>query len=236
MANQNPQIGVNTELLFKNSIGKNLVALAAIKAHFGIRGNFARAYKTGSDAGKSDVIVAFDDQNRKSANVKAFAAGFNQLTRTTIPSFCTQFGLQLLQETLEQGAVRKAGKTGKFIEDADNETVRQAFEPLAQRIVHYALANLENPELLVLYDRKANKMNLYDMAEVLDSLDYTVTITPRGTVKIGDYITVQRKGGNGVKYNHIAKTDLSHPGNNLQVKMKVREFVRDVAPIVSYAP
>lgn len=233
---QNPAIGTATERLFKNTIGRHPEVLNALKAHFNISGNFARAYKTGTDAGKSDVIVAFDSQTRISANVKAFAAGFNQLTRTTIAAFCRQFGIGNLQTTLEDGAVRKAGKTGKFIADADQTKILAQFGPIGHRIVHYSLANLENPELLVLYDRSANKIHIYDLANVLSNLDYTIAISPRGTIKIGEYVTVQRKGGNGVKFNHIAKTSLAHPGNNLQVKMKVKAFVQNVAPIVSYTP
>lgn len=234
--NENPAIGTAAERLFKNTIGRHPEVLDTIKTHFSIRGNFARAYKTGTDAGKSDVIVAFDDQTRISANVKAFSAGFNQLTRTTIGSFCTEFAISELRPTLEAGAIRKAGRTGKFVADSEQELVLAAFAPIARRIVHYSLANLENPELLVLYDRGANRMHVYDLAEMLANLDYTTTISARGTIKIGEYVTVQRKGGNGVKFNHIAKTSLAHPGNNLQVKMKVKAFVQNVDPIVSYTP
>lgn len=194
MPNQNAAIGTATERLFKNTIGHQNAALNAVKAHFNINGSFARAYKTGGDAGKSDVIVAFDDQTRISANVKAFAAGFNQLTRTTIASFCTQFNLGNMRTTLEAGAIRKAGRTGRFIAVADEQNILAAFAPIAGRIVHYALASLENPELLVLHDRGANRMHIYDMADVLANLDYTTTISPRGTIRIGDYVTVQRKG------------------------------------------
>jgi len=234
--NENPAIGTAGEKLFKNTVGRHTEVLEAIKAHFNIGGNFARAYKTGTDAGKSDVVLAFDDQNLISANVKAFAAGFNQLTRTTISTFCKQFGIADLQATLEAGAIRKAGRTGKFIADTDSDAVLAGFGPIAKKIVHYSLANLENPKLLVLYDRGANKMYLYDLADVLANLDYTTTISTRGTIKIGEYVTVQRKGGNGVKFNHISKTSLSHPGNNLQVKMKVKTFVQNVDPIFSYTP
>ncbi len=233
---QNAAIGSATERLFKNTIRNHPDVLTAIREHFNIDGNFARAFKTGTDAGKSDVIVAFDNQRRISANVKAFAAGFNQLTRTTIGSFCDQFGLGNLRPTLEAGAIRKAGKTGRFINEVDEAAVLAAIGPLAQRIVHYALSNLENPELLVLHDRGANRMHLYDMAAVLRNLGYATTISARGTIKIGDYVTIQRKGGNGVKFNHIAKTSLLHPGNNLQVKMKVKTFVQNFAPIISYTP
>lgn len=176
MPNRNAAIGTATERLFKNTVGNHPDVLEAIKEHFNIDGDFARAYKTGTDAGKSDVIVAFNNQRRLSANVKAFAAGFNQLTRTTIASFCNQFGLGNLRPTIEAGAIRKAGRTGRFINEADEAVVLAAIGPLAQRIVHYALSNLENPELLVLFDRGANRMHLYDMAAVLRNLGYATTL------------------------------------------------------------
>ena len=168
--------------------------------------------------------------------MKAFSAGFNQLTRTPIGAFCSEFAIGNLQATLEAGAIHKAGRTGKFIADGEQALILAGFSPIARRIVHYSLAHLENPELLVLYDRGANKMHIYDLADVLANLDYTTTISTRGIIKIGDYVTVQRKGGNGVKYDHIEKTSPGHPGNNLQVKMKVKAFVKDVPPIVSYTP
>lgn len=79
-------------------------------------------------------------------------------------------------------------------------------------------------------------MNLYDLKDLLDNLDYEVTISGRGVIKIGKFITIQRKGGNGVHSIHIPKTSLAHPGNNLQVKMKVGAFVLEATPIVTYAP
>ena len=79
-------------------------------------------------------------------------------------------------------------------------------------------------------------MNLYDMKDILENLDYKLTISGRGVIKIGKYITIQRKGGNGVHSIHIPKTSLAHPGNNLQVKMKVGTFVSETTPIVAYKP
>lgn len=74
------------------------------------------------------------------------------------------------------------------------------------------------------------------MKDLLDNLDYDVIISGRGVIKIGGLITIQRKGGNGVNSVRIPKTSLAHPGNNLQVKMKVGTFVLETAPIVTYAP
>lgn len=235
MTNQNAIIGMDVERLFKNSIGHHQDVLNTLKLHFGIQGEYAKSFSTGTDAGKSDVIVRFTDATL-SANIKAYKTGFNQLTRTTISSFCKEFSIGHLQKEFEDGALRVAGRLGRFILASDETAIIAAISPLARAIVHFSLARMENPELLVLYNRTSNTMNLYDMKNLLDNLDYEVTISGRGVIKIGKFITIQRKGGNGVHSIHIPKTSLAHPGNNLQVKMKVGTFVLETIPIVSYAP
>ena len=235
MTNQNAFIGMDIERFFKNSIGHHHNVLNILKLHFEIKGDYAKSFSTGTDAGKSDVIVRFTDATL-SANIKAYKTGFNQLTRTTISSFCKEFKLEHLQKVFEDGALRVAGKLGRFISASDEATIIGAISPLAREIVHFSLARMENPELLVLYNRTTNTMNLYDMRNLLDNLDYEVTISGRGVIKIGQFITIQRKGGNGVHSIHIPKTSLAHPGNNLQVKMKVGTFVLATTPIVTYSP
>lgn len=235
MMNQNAIIGMDVERLFKNSIGHHPDVLNTLKLHFGIQGEYAKSFSTGTDAGKSDVIVRFTDATL-SANIKAYKSGFNQLTRTTISSFCKEFKIEHLQKVFEDGALRVASRLGRFILASDETAIIEVLSPLARAIVHFSLARMENPELLVLYNRTTNAMNLYGMKDLLDNLDYGVTISGRGVIKIGKFITIQRKGGNGVHSVHIPKTSLAHPGNNLQVKMKVGAFVLATAPIVTYAP
>jgi hypothetical protein len=235
MGNQNAFIGMEVERLFKNTIARHPEVIQALKTHFGIRGEFAKSFSTGADAGKSDVLIRFTDSTL-SANIKAYKTGFNQLTRTTISSFCKEFNIQHLEKIFESGVLRVAAKSGPFILQSDRDLIMASFSPIARAIVHFALARNENPELLVLYNRAKNTMNLYDMELTLKNLEYDVSISERGIIKIGKYITIQRKGGNGEHSIHIPKTSLAHPGNNLQIKMKVARFVDDCAPIVSYSP
>ncbi len=227
---------MDVERLFKNSIRTKASVLATLKDHFKIEGNFATSYSTGSEAGKSDVILKFSDGKTLSANIKAFKAGFNQVTRLKIGAFCSHFGLEKLQPIFEQGAVRVASKSGRFILESDEQQVLEALSPLAEKILQFSLARLENPELFVLYERISNLMYLYDMQHLLDNLNYEISFSRRGIIKIGKYFTIQRKGGNGVHSRHIEKTSLAHPGNNLQVKLNVRRFVLETEPIVLYKP
>lgn len=225
---------MDVEKLFKNSFNNPLV-IAAIQEHFGISGDFAKAFPGGKEGGKTDVLLRFTDRTL-SANIKAFKAGFNQITRLTIKAFCIQFRLQALQTVFENGAVRVASRSGRFILELDEDPVSEALTPIAKHILEFSMSRLENPELLVLYDRVNNHMLLYDMRHILDNLDYAISFSKRGIIRIGQFFTIQRKGGNGVHSLHIEKTSLLHPGNNLQVKMNIRAFVKAVQPFFSYQP
>jgi hypothetical protein len=236
MTNRNAFIGMDVERLFKNSIKSRSNVLRALRDHFRIDGEFAAAYSTGTDAGKSDVVLKFSDGRTLSANIKAFKAGFNQITRLKIGAFCQRFGLETLTEIFEQAAIRVAGKKGRFILDVDEGRLFKALNPIAATILKFAIATLENPELLVLFDRTANRMLIYDLDQILNTLDYRITFSKRGIIRIGEYFTIQRKGGNGVHSRHIEKTSLDHPGNNLQIKMNIRSFVAENIPLVTYEP
>lgn len=234
--NTNPVIGQQVERLFKNSLANHPEVITRLKEYFHIHGEFAKAYSTGTDAGKSDVVLRFSDGRNLSANIKAFKVGFNQITRLKIAAFCKQFDLNTLNEIFEQGAIRVAGKNGRFVLEEQEQGVFQHLNPIAASILQFAIARLENPELLVLFDRVANRMLIYDLASILQSLDYQVTFSKRGVIKIGRYFTIQRKGGNGVHSLHIEKTSLDHPGNNLQIKMNIKRFVLENTPITTYTP
>ena len=236
MDDKNAEKGKKVELLFKNSIKKLSGVLLKLKEHFNISGEFATAYATGPELGKSDVILQFSDPRGIGANIKAYKAGYNQVTRLKIGAFCQQFILGSLQSLLEEAAVRVAGKKGRFILQSDEDLIRNVFSPISRDILHFALSRLENPELLVLYDATANLMNLFDMNQLHEYLCYDITFSRSGLIQIGKYFKIQRKGGNGVHSLHMPKTDLSHPGNNLAVKMNVKDYVRDHVPLASYRP
>src|SRR5687768_4929485 len=186
MVNINPEIGAETERLFKNTIRKQASVLLTLKQHFGIDGDFATSYKTGTDLGKTDVILRFSDSKTLNANIKAFKPpGFNQVTRCRIESFCKRFDRPMLRPIFERGVTRVATRCGPFISEGEVLEVCESLTPIARQILQFSISNLENPELLVLYNRNSGTMHVYDLKSVLDGLDYTVSITGRGVIKIG---------------------------------------------------
>ena len=50
-----------------------------------------------------------------------------------------------------------------------------------------------------------------------------IGFTEKGIIRLGEFVTIQRKGGNG-KHIIIPKTDWNHPGNQLQFKFSPLKF------------
>ena len=50
-------------------------------------------------------------------------------------------------------------------------------------------------------------------------------IFTKGGFNIGDSISFQRKGGNGSLRSKYHKTDIKHPGNNIQLKVKPSKLI-----------
>jgi hypothetical protein len=75
-------------------------------------------------------------------------------------------------------------------------------------------------------------MYIYPMREVFKRLGTETKLTLRGSIAIGKCVVIQRKGGNGVHSLDIPKDSLKHPGNNVQVKLKMRELISEMDDIL----
>ena len=64
-------------------------------------------------------------------------------------------------------------------------------------------------------------MRIYAMKDILKSLNYDIIFTNKCNIIIGNYIVIQRKGGNGSLSKTIPKDSIKHPGNNIQLKLKI---------------
>ena len=63
-----------------------------------------------------------------------------------------------------------------------------------------------------------------DVLEFLnENISNDISFSNKGIIKLGDFLSVQRKGGNG-KHITIPKTDWQHPGNQLQFKFSPLKF------------
>lgn len=225
--NRNAYIGKNVETLFRNSIGDHKDIIDKIRDVFKIEGRFLHAINTGIHAEKVDVKMGFGCGHNIDVNIKAYkqAVAYNQLTRTSISNFCKVFKLDC-QDYLENLIVNKSKNVkSALIPLEEQQKALSIFQPISKEMVKWSFSNKAARELLVLYEREESLMRIYVMKDVLKALNYDIIFTNKGNIIIGDYIVIQRKGGNGSMSKTIPKFSIKHPGNNIQLKLKVKDFV-----------
>jgi len=226
--NRNAYIGKNVETLFKNSIGDHIDIIDKVIKAFKIEGRFLHAINTGIHAEKVDVKMGFSCGHNIDVNIKAYkqAVAYNQLTRTSISKFCNIFDLDCL-EYLQNLIVNKSRNVKSFlIPVEEQEKALSIFQPISKEMVKWSFSTKPSRELLALYEREKSQMRIYVMKDVLKALNYNIIFTNKGNIIIGDYIVIQRKGGNGSMSKTIPKDSIKHPGNNIQLKLKVNDFVK----------
>lgn len=226
--NTNAYVGKNVETLFKNSIGDHPSVINKIRSAFKINGNFENAIPTGLHAEKVDVKIAFNCGRNIDVNIKSYkkSAGYNQLTRTSLKKFCEIFNLECF-EYLQNRFISKSLRANEnLIPIIHQKEMLSIFQPIAKEIVKWSLSYKLSREMLVLYEREDSIMHIYVMKNILDSLCYRFCFTKKGNMMIGYYIVIQRKGGNGAHSKSVPKDSIEHPGNNIQIKLKINDFVR----------
>ncbi len=87
--------GRNIKTLFWNSIDDHAEIIDDIKKALGIdeKAKFVRADRIENEKGKADVAILFSGNRAVYANIKSYAAGFNQATRMSLHKFINVFAL-----------------------------------------------------------------------------------------------------------------------------------------------
>ncbi len=135
-----------------------------------------------------------------------------------------------IYDIIKTAIIRKAekGRASKFILDKDKKTIRNFFSAKYEIIIKEIFSREEKDLLILLINNiKDEKIYLYRMGDVfkflIKNVSNNIDFTVNGIIKLGDYLTIQRKSGNG-KHIKIPKTDWKHPGNDLQFKFYPIEF------------
>ena len=233
--NRNAHIGRNVESLFKNSIIDHPSVINNIKDRFKISGDYEAAITSGIHGEKADVKLGFSCGHNIDANIKAYkGSGFNQLTRASVSRFADLFNLnENEQRNLEEIVTEKSKNTKNhlFVRKDDIVIWNHFFNTNLKKILKWGFSFKSSREILVLYSRDANTMRIYTMKDVLSKIPKKVTFT-RGGANIGGCVLLQRKGGNGSLSKTIPKHDIKHPGNDIQLKLKVSKLVNLLEDVI----
>lgn len=227
MKNKNAKEGTKAEYLIKDTFVKQKRIINKCKETFNIKGNIIKSEAIGAKGNKADVELKFSDNKKLYISVKSYGnMGFNQLTRTSVSNFCKTFNISEKEKELSDIIVNKSKNTKDYLFSQERQKIwKPIFKRLLKNILRWAFSNNKNKELLALYDKNNFNVKLYLMKTVLKRLNAEDITFTKGGFDIKDCVSFQRKGGNGVGSKHISKYDIKHPGNNIQIKLKISKFI-----------
>lgn len=159
------------------------------------------------------------------------SASFHQLDRRWLTEWKSKLDMpNEIFNILQDSILRKArNPRAIFILPEHRETIRRFLQGSLNVILKEIFIRDENDlRILAIWDVKNNELCMFNIQDVISFLSrQQIDFSNSGIIKIGKYITIQRKGGNG-SHVKIPKTDPSHPGNQLQFKFKPLEFMKEV--------
>lgn len=230
--NKNAFAGRNVEALFKNSIADNQSVVQKIKTYFNLSGDLDVAMMSGIHGEKADVKLGFTCGHNIDVNIKAYkhSSGFNQLTRASINRFCDVFKINDDdREKLRQIVLNKSKDTSSdLFPESEREYWSSFFGFRVNDLIKWGFSFKPSREILVLFDRDEFLFRIYPMKDILKNLYDNPLKFTKGGFNIGETISFQRKGGNGSLSKTIPKTSLTHPGNDVQLKLKILPFIKDM--------
>jgi len=218
----NAEEGKKTELMIKNSICDYPQIINVLKEKFKIKGKLDNTSRSGIYGDKADVRISFDCGHYIDVNVKGYKMGFNQLVRTSISQFCKHFNLSESDKLdLERVIREKANNTKKeLFTEKDWGKWGTFFEENIEKLLKLAFSENLSREIFVLYNKDTFIVKIYAMKDVLRELSKQKIERTKGGFNLGKNISFQRKGGDG-NIKTYPKTDLRHPSNNIQMKLKI---------------
>jgi hypothetical protein len=233
--NKNAYVGMNTEQLIKNSICDHPDVIKKLKDKFNIKGSFENASSSGIYRdNKADIRINFTCGHYLDANIKSFKKeGFNQIHRASVSNFCKEFNLDMENEKELENIIVAKSKNPRGNPLFPEEKLKKwnsFFVKNVRKLLKWGFSKMPSREILVLYNNDNSVAKIYAMQDVLNKLPTNIIFT-KGGFNIGDSISFQRKGGNGSLNSKYHKTDIKHPGNDVQLKVKPSKLINTLESV-----
>ncbi|MEM3488285.1 MAG: hypothetical protein QXO75_01290 [Nitrososphaerota archaeon] len=211
---------INTDDVFKDSLRECMITLGFNPEEKII------AHKNNV---KTDIFIKIDDEIGVSIK-SSTKTSFHQLDRRCLEAWRDLLNMpDDIFEIIKEAILRVArNPKDKFILEADRLKIKKFFAKHLKSIINEVFMKGEKSlRLLMINDKRIRKIYIFKMDDVLNFLyknaKNNINFSNKGIIRLGDFITVQRKGGNG-KHITIPKIDWEHPGNQLQFKFSPLYF------------
>jgi len=227
------RIGLDSEQDIINAINsneefKNLLRKCLDNLGFNSAGNLS-SEKCAPQI-KKDIIVNLGEDSIGISIKSSKKTSFHQTDRRRLEKWKEFLNIpDNIYKIIKEAALRISNDPkAKFIEIGNQREIKNFFLNHYETILTEIFTRNEENLLLFLINNKMNKIIfIYRMSDVLEFLNgnisNSISFSNKGIIKLGDFLSIQRKGGNG-KHIKIPKTDWLHPGNQLQFKFSPLKF------------
>lgn len=185
---------------------------------------------------KSDriILIEYNDGTTKieRVSIKKSLANFSQIDRGWYERFC-----DALKAREEIGCIfnkycgeEKQGVYGlKALSDSEIDILISWCEENKKDILKFALLGEKGipPDIMAILDSNSEEWYVYDFDSLINKMAESKVVRKRNCIHIGDFISLQRKGGDKDRNTKKPKTnkDGREYRNHLQFKMKVLSCV-----------
>lgn len=184
---------------------------------------------------KSDVKIYVKDKfgykGELGCSLKAAEANFNQIDRRWLSDWADVLDMPALVKDMIQSSLDRkiTNSRAVFILPEQKSTVLPYLKSVNELIFKELFTREdENLKVFVTYDEVEKKWYVSKVDDIIQSLKQEqFTTTSKGVIKIGESLSLQRKGGDG-NITNIPKSSPLHPSNQLQFKIKPLTIIKKV--------
>lgn len=227
---------INFDEEFHNKIKECLTKLG-----FNVKGRL-RARK---DDIKTDIFIQINEQEKIGVSIKSSTkTSFHQLDRRRLEGWKNLLNMpDDVFGTIKEAILRIARNSrAKFILEKDRDKIKEFFASHLSEVINEIFRRGEERlKLLIINDERKRRIYIFSMDDIIKFLIENTTdnicFTEKGIIKLGEFVTIQRKGGDG-KHITIPKIDWNHPGNQLQFKFSPLKFAEHVelTKVIKFCP
>lgn len=223
---------INENEKFKNDLIEALFELEVIDEE-----SIEYAKNVKDSARKSDVDILIKNSNSYSigCSLKSAAANFNQLDRRWLDDWAKVLNMpNYIKEMIQSSLDRKIINSRDIFITAEQED--DIFNFLTSKrgvLLKEAFIRNENSlKLFVVYDENNKEWFICKVSDIIAYIKkQNITRSSQGVIYFGDFLTLQRKGGDG-NITNPPKSSPLHPSNQLQLKIKPISIIEKVKSIM----
>jgi len=215
---------INTDEQFRNTIKQCLVNLGF---------DLHREISARLDNMKADIYIENDLMIGVSIK-SSTGTSFHHLDRRWLEEWKDFLNMPKDIFGILKNAILRIANNPKncFILPKDKNRIKDFFESHIEKIIDEIFTHSEpNLKIFMINDKVCNKLYIFRIEDTINfllaNIRNNIRFSTKGIIKLGDFITVQRKSGNSSKVKK-PKTDWKHPGNQLQFKIspiKLTEYL-----------